>query len=152
MTSTRQLNEAVREAVSDGVARAIGAIGMMGIALIHLLDLPDTISATAYIGVMYIGLIVGSIVVAAELIRTGASRAWVAGALLAGGAIAGYTVSRTVGLPMSTDDIGNWGQPLGIASLFVEGSLVALSALALSLRGTFAHLAKRARPALAFAS
>jgi hypothetical protein len=40
----------------------------------------------------------------------------------------GYTLSRTTGLPGSIDDIGNWGQTLGIASLFVEGLLVALSA------------------------
>jgi hypothetical protein len=41
--------------------------------------------------------------------------------------IVGYTLSRTTGLPQSTGDIGNWSEPLGLASLFVEGSLVVLA-------------------------
>jgi len=42
-------------------------------------------------------------------------------------------------------DIGNWGEPLGMASLFVEGSLVALSAMVLRERvGAFAVQAVRA--------
>ena len=46
-------------------------------------------------------------------------------------------MSRTVGLPASTDDIGNWAEPLGLASLFVEGAVVLLSAeMLLRLRRT----------------
>ena len=44
------------------------------------------------------------------------------------GALVGFVFSRTVGLPGGADDIGNWTEPLGLASLFVEGSLVALGA------------------------
>jgi hypothetical protein len=52
---------------------------------------------------------------------------WTASGSLAATVIVGYVLSRTTGLPSSTDDIGNWGEPLGIASLFVEASLVALA-------------------------
>ena len=38
----------------------------------------------------------------------------------------GYVLSRTTGLPNATGDIGNWTEPLGLASLFVEGSVIAL--------------------------
>ena len=56
--------------------------------------------------------------------------------MLSSGAIVAFVLSRTVGLPQGADDIGNWTEPLGMASLFVEGSLVALSAAALgSLSG-----------------
>jgi hypothetical protein len=41
--------------------------------------------------------------------------------------LAGFVLSRTTGLPQATDDIGNWGEPLGIASMFVEGALIALA-------------------------
>jgi hypothetical protein len=34
-------------------------------------------------------------------------------------------------LPTATGDIGNWHEPLGQASLFVEGAVVVLSASAL---------------------
>jgi hypothetical protein len=48
----------------------------------------------------------------------------------------GYTLTRTVGLPQAMGDIGNWTEPLGLASLFVEGSLVALACTMLAgLRG-----------------
>lgn len=126
--SNQEFSPAVRAAVRDGATRAIGAIGMMGIGLIHLLDIHGKLTATPYMFWMYVGLIVGSIAVAFELVRTGDRRAWFAGTLLAAGAVGGFLLSRTVGLPQSMDDIGNWSEPLGIASLFVEGSLIALSA------------------------
>jgi hypothetical protein len=58
-----------------------------------------------------------------------------AGGLLALGAITGYTLTRTVGLPSATGDVGNWLEPLGLASLFVESILVAVTAYVLGVRG-----------------
>jgi hypothetical protein len=123
---------------AEPATRALGAAGLAGIALIHLLDLPGKFSETPYLAWMYIALIVSALVVAAEIVRTGAARAWAAGAALAVGALAGYTLTRTVGLPQAHGDIGNWAEPLGLASLFVEGVFVALAA---------AVVAMRARPA-----
>jgi hypothetical protein len=40
---------------------------------------------------------------------------------------AGYVINRTVGLPQATDDIGNWTEPLGLASLLVEGFVIAIA-------------------------
>jgi hypothetical protein len=81
---------------------------------------------------MYIALIVGCLAVAAALIRASDRRAWGAAALLPLGALVGYTLTRTVGLPQAMGDIGNWTEPLGLASLFVEGSLVALAGTTLA--------------------
>jgi hypothetical protein len=50
--------------------RGVGILGLSAIALIHLLDLPNQIQETPYLGVAYIGLIVGSIAAAAMLIRS----------------------------------------------------------------------------------
>jgi hypothetical protein len=116
----------LHHAVRDGIARTLAVVGLAGTALIHLLDLPNTMAGTPYIGWMYIGLIVSAIVLGGALIRTSDPRVWKATAVLVSGVMLGYTLSRTTGLPGSTDDIGNWGQSLGIASLFVEGSLLAL--------------------------
>jgi hypothetical protein len=49
-----------------------------------------------------------------------------AAAGLAAAVFAGYVINRTVGLPNATDDIGNWVEPLGLASLVVEGLVVAV--------------------------
>jgi hypothetical protein len=135
MTS-HQLERAIREAVRDGVLRALAAVGLLGIALIHLLDLPGKFGETPYMAWMYVGLIVGSVGLAGAFVRTSDDRAWGAAAALAASVLVGYTLSRTTGLPQASDDIGNWGEPLGIASLFVEGGVLSLSAAVLAGRRT----------------
>jgi len=117
----------VHAVIGDGIARAVAVVGLAGIALIHLLDAPGTFEGSAYKGWLYVGLITGCIVAGAVLIRRSDPRAWAAAAMLASGAIVAFVVSRTIGLPQGADDIGNWAEPLGLASLFVEGALVALS-------------------------
>jgi Na+/proline symporter len=126
-TMSRLESRAIRDAVRDGIVRAVAIIGLAGFALIHLLDLPDTISGTPYIGWMYIGLIVSAVGLAGALARTSDVRVWAATAALVVSVMVGYLLSRTTGLPQSTDDIGNWGEPLGIAMLFVGGSLLSLT-------------------------
>jgi hypothetical protein len=120
--------------VQDGVARAAAVVALAGVALIHLIDAPNTFPVVPYIGSLYVALITGSMLTAGALIRASNTRVWLAAALLPLGAIVGFTLTRTVGLPGDTGDIGNWSEPLGMASLFVEGSLVALSAIVLQKR------------------
>jgi hypothetical protein len=111
--------------------RAAAIIGLAGFALIHVLDLPETMGGTPHIGWMYIGLIVSAIGLAGALARTSDTRIWSATAALVISVIARYLLSRTTGLPQSSDDIGNWGEPLGIAMLFVGGSLLSLASAVL---------------------
>jgi hypothetical protein len=40
----------IAAAVQDGIARAIAVAGLAGVALIHLLDAPDTFSSQPYKG------------------------------------------------------------------------------------------------------
>ena len=68
----------------------------------------------------------------ALLLRRGDRVVWFATALLAASTVLGYVLSRTTGLPGATDDIGNWLEPLGVASLFVEGVVVLLAGTALA--------------------
>jgi len=117
--------------VRDAVARAVAVVGLAGVALIHILDAHDTFIATPYKGWLYVGLVVGSLVTAAMLVRGSDRRAWAAALLLPAGAFVAFVYSRTIGLPSSADDIGNWWEPLGLASLFVEASVVAVAAAVL---------------------
>ena len=119
--------------VRDVVARVLGAMGLLGIALIHLLDVVGKFSETPYLGWMYVGAILASIGLAAWLVVRGSSRAvWAATGGLALAILTGFVLSRTTGLPNATGDIGNWSENLGLASMFVEGGVVALSAWALA--------------------
>jgi len=116
--------------VSDGekIARGVGAAGLLGVGLIHLLDVADKFDETFYLGVLYVGLIAACLFAARHLILVGDRRSWLLAGGLAGATFVAYAVSRTVGLPASSDDIGNWTESLGLASLFVEGAVVLLSA------------------------
>ena len=126
MTATQ-----VHEAVRDGIVRGLAIVGLAGIALIHLLDAPNQFAEVPYLGWMYVALIVGCVAVGAALLRGSDPRVWAAAGALALSVIVGYTLSRTTGLPGATGDIGNWSEQLGLASLFVEGGVVAASAFAL---------------------
>ena len=121
-------------AVRQAVLRTLGVIGLSGIALVHLLDLPGKFSEVPYMAWMYVALILGSVALAAVLIRDDDPRAWAAAAALAASVVTGYVLSRTVGLPQSSDDIGNWGEPLGMASLLVEGALLGLAGMMAAVR------------------
>jgi xanthine/uracil permease len=114
-------------------ARAAVAIGLAGIGLIHLLDSIGKYDETRYIFWMYMALIVGSLAVAAAVLFTRSRVPFLGATALAASAIVGYVLSRTTGLPHATDDVGNWTEPLGLASLFVEGAVVASSLTAYTL-------------------
>jgi len=115
------------------IARAIAVIGLLGIALIHLLDLQGKLEETPYLGVAYLGLIIGCVVVAGMLLHNPTRGVWVAAFALSLATLVGYAVNRTVGMPHATEDIGNWLEPLGLASLFVEACVALVSGYALTV-------------------
>jgi hypothetical protein len=123
-----------RAPVLDPVARAVAVAGLGGIALIHLLDAHDTFSEVRYKGFLFVGLIVASLLVAGLLLHRPGTLAWVAATVLALATLVAFVWSRTIGLPRGGDDIGNWWEPLGLASLFVEGAVVALGLSVLARR------------------
>jgi hypothetical protein len=130
----REIDSALADLVRDGIARAVAVVGLAGVALIHVLDLPGTFDSQAYKGVLYLGLIAGCLLTAAALVRSSDPRGWIAALLFPVGAMLGYVISRTVGIPGGADDIGNWTEPLGLASLFVEGALATLAAGVIHVR------------------
>jgi hypothetical protein len=113
--------------IRDIGARATIAIGLAGIGLIHLLDAIGKYNETRYLFWMYVALIAASLATAGAVLFTRTRAAFLAAAGLAASAAAGYVLSRTTGLPNATGDIGNWTEPLGLASLFVEGAVVAVA-------------------------
>ncbi|HEX2805484.1 MAG TPA: hypothetical protein VHN80_04880 [Kineosporiaceae bacterium] len=123
----QQLNE-------SAVRRGVVAIGLAGVALIHVLDLPGKLEETPYLGVAYLGLIISALIVAEALVRRDTTLAWLAAAGIALATMAGYVVNRTLGMPGAMDDIGNWLEPLGLASLFVEGVVAVLAVTGLARR------------------
>jgi hypothetical protein len=125
--------EAIEHTIRHTTLRGVGFVGLLGVALIHLLDVIGKISETPYLGVMYILLMVASVSVAFALLHTGWPIVWMTAGALAGLTLIGFILSRTTGLPSATDDIGNWKEGLGLASMFVEVGVILLSGYALWL-------------------
>ncbi|MEA2301066.1 MAG: hypothetical protein QOE44_1601 [Solirubrobacteraceae bacterium] len=119
--------------VRDMLTRALAVVGLLGIALIHVLDAIPTFSELPYKGWLYVALIVSALAVAGMLVRGGSRRVWALAAGLVATAILAFVYSRTVGLPSAPDDVGNWSEPLGVAALFVEGAVLAVAAHALAI-------------------
>ena len=117
----------ISQAVRDGIARAVAVVALAGVALVHVLDAPGSFQAAPYKGWLYVGLIAGCLGAAAALIRSSDLRAWAAAAAFPAGAIVAFLISRTVGLPQGAGDIGNWWEPLGLSSLFVEACVSAVA-------------------------
>jgi len=109
----------VKEQVSH--SRQIATVlGLAGIGVVHLLDLPGKFSEAPYVAYMYIGAIVASVFLIERLLTRKRSIDYVATVALSASVLIGFIINRTVGMPGATGDIGNWLEPLGFLSLFVE--------------------------------
>jgi hypothetical protein len=115
----------------ETLLRPAAIVGLLAIALIHFLDFFSTIQTDTYVGVLYLVLIAGCLAAAGGLLGRNPWRAWTLTAAVAAAPFLGYIVSRSVGLPGATDNIGNWTEPLGLAALFVEFLVMAISLRAL---------------------
>jgi hypothetical protein len=105
-------------------------MGLLGIGLIHLLDAIGKYNETRYLFWMYVALIIGCLASATAVLFSPSRHAFLAAGALSASAALGYILSRSTGLPNATSDIGNWAEPLGLASLFIEASVVAIAASA----------------------
>ena len=119
-------------AIDDAISRTTAIAGLGGIALIHVLQLPGAFSETFYLGLLFIGAIVAAVALAGTLTRMSDRGVWTATAALPAMILLGYLLSRTTGLPDATNDVGEWDEPLGLASLVAESLVVCVSGAALA--------------------
>ena len=134
-------------------ARAVGALALSALAVIHVVDLPGTLGPDRLVGIGYLGIIAAAIVTGGVLIARSHWLAWAAAAAVAGSAMTGYVLTRALrgGFLGDHGDVGNWHCPLGIAALSVESVIILLVLLAAlgawQARIHAASLAAQARPA-----
>ena len=114
------------------IRRGAVALGLAGIAVVHILDLPGKWTETRYLGWGYIAVIAASLFLMERVITRASQWDYLASAGLAGSVIVGFVINRTIGMPGAMDDIGNWLEPLGLLSLFVEAFVVWQSLRAIS--------------------
>jgi hypothetical protein len=136
----------------DLPVRLSGALLALAISTVHVADQGGitAMASPSWIGWSYRLIEVGGVLTALALIipwrmllsrsatlsrsplmPASAGLGWAAGVLLGLGPFVAYIASRSVGLPGDPGDVGNWGYWVGTVSLFVEASLVVLSATVL---------------------
>jgi hypothetical protein len=135
---------------ADVVARAVGALALAALAVIHVVDLPGTLGPTPLVGVGYLGIIAAAVVTGGMMITRSHWLVWAAAGGVAASAMGGYVLTRAIpgGFLGDHADVGNWRCPLGIAALSVETLIILLAVLAAWLgRVPAASVAPPSRPA-----
>jgi hypothetical protein len=135
---------------ADVIARAIGVLALMALAVIHVVDLPPTLGPTPLVGLGYFGIIVAALGVGLALIARSHWLVWAAAGAVAVMAMGGYVLTRALpgGFLGDHADVGNWRCPLGITALSVETLIILLAVLAAWLgRAPAASVAAESRPA-----
>lgn len=136
---------------TDLIARAVAALALAALAVIHVVDLPGTLGPTPLVGIGYIGIIVAAFLVGGAMIVGSHWLAWASAGVLAVAAMGGYVLTRALsgGFLGDHGDVGNWRCPLGIAALSVETIIILLAAgWAWQGRVWGASMADDARPAV----
>lgn len=110
------------------------ALGLLAVTLIHLLDGPGSLSDEFYVGALELALAAACVPLAVILLTNPVVALWHAAGALCTAALLVFIASRTVGLPGSTDDIGNWDQLLGVLNMAFEAIVIALAAVAVRRR------------------
>jgi hypothetical protein len=113
--------------ISQMLRRGVAVVGLAGIALVHVVDATSKFHETPYLGWAYVALIVSCLAIAGLLIERDDRRTWIAAAAVSCLAFVAYALSRTTGLPSAKGDIGNWFEPLGLATIFAEAIVAAVA-------------------------
>jgi hypothetical protein len=117
---------------ADVIARAVGALALAALAVIHVVDLPGTLGPTPLVGAGYLAIIAAAVVTGGVMITRTHWLAWAAAGGIAASAMGGYVLTRALpdGFLGDHADVGNWNCSLGVTALSVEAILILLVALA----------------------
>jgi hypothetical protein len=121
-------------------ARKTTALLCLAVAIVNMIDNGGVGSQTpTYLAVGYYLVEIGAAVAAALLMASPTRAGWLLSAAAALGPLASYILSRGPGLPAYSADKGNWGEPLGMLSVVLEGAVLTVAVPALgrtALTGT----------------
>src|SRR5262249_40992716 len=108
-----------------------GILLVLATGLIHVVEGPANYHEAAYKGLLFFLNAAGALVAARGIYRGATLWGWTLGMLISAGALTLYIVSHTIGLPgLESDE--EWFEPLGVASLLVEGLYVLVYALVMT--------------------
>ena len=107
-------------------------------AIAHVPVIPGHLRDAPYMGVLFVAFTVVAAALAVTVaLRGSASLPFVISGVVCAVAIATYCLTRLVAFPQLGDDVGNWGETLGLVSIASEAVVVALSVAAAGRMGSF---------------
>lgn len=128
----------IRVSLRSGLMRAFhspyrypAAVLAVVAGLAHVPVTPEHLNEAPYIGVSFIVLTTVCVLLAAMLLISDSMLVWSTLGLSCLLAVIAYVVSRSIGLPLMADDVGNWLETLGVVSILTESGVVVLFALTL---------------------
>ncbi|HXS62054.1 MAG TPA: hypothetical protein VN767_04220 [Streptosporangiaceae bacterium] len=116
---------------ADAAIRAVAAIGLMAVGIIHALEIQGQLSGAAWLTAGFCGLAIAGPVCGMWLLVRPGRLPWLAAGAICLSAALGYVLTRSVTMPGDPGDVGNWLEPLGVTALIVEGIVVVLAVLVL---------------------
>lgn len=99
---------------AESPLRLIAVPAALAAAAAHLPVIAPHLSEAPYMGVLFIVFTSACILLGAALISVDAPLIYLASGITCGLGMLAYVVTRTVALPMLSDDVGNWFEPLGV--------------------------------------
>jgi hypothetical protein len=118
----------------DGILRTVAVLALGVTAAAHVPVAVEHIGEIPYLGYAFYALVLLCAAALGSLIVESRTAVWRGVLVLSLGAVAAYVVSRTIGLPLADDDIGDWVNPLGVLSVSAELVVVAVSLAVLNRR------------------
>lgn len=121
----------------DLISRAVAVVSLVNLAVVHVIDMPDTLGPLPWVGAGYFFIIAAAMGLGVTLMIRSHWLAWAAAGVLSVGAMSGYILTRSVsGFLGDHGDVGNWRCSLGITALSLETVLILLAAVHLVRRVT----------------
>jgi hypothetical protein len=105
---------------ASSIWRWPAAAALSATAAIHMTLVPEHLREAPYAGALFIALSAAALATAILLSATDHELVWLAAVAISLGALVAYFISRSVGLPSMSDDIGDWVNPLGLAAVVCE--------------------------------
>jgi hypothetical protein len=137
LTQSRPVTPTTRHSAKNHMFLRVVAAGLaLGVAYIHVRDqggFPGD-KSPAYIALGYYLLEAAGVGTAIALLLAPIRHlrsVWALAVGVALGPLVGYVLSRGPGLPLYTEDRGNWTEMLGIVSVAVEAALLVLATVML---------------------
>lgn len=117
--------------VSSARLRIPAAALSLVAGLAHIPVTPAHLDEAPYIGLLFLLVTIAFVLGTAALLVSDSLLVWLGVAVASALAVLAYVESRTVGMPMMADDVGNWLEPLGVLSMTTESLVVVLAVIRL---------------------